>query len=127
MKMSMFDVSNLEDPKELFNINIGDDYAYSEVLSEHKALFYNKEKDLIGFPITYRGKRTSNDKNGFVIYKIDLNKGFEKYGEITQEINYKTNFDRAIYIGNTFYTLSESKIIAYDLNTINKLNELNLD
>lgn len=127
MKMSMFDVSNLEDPKELFNINIGDDYAYSEVLSEHKALFYNKEKDLIGFPITYRGKRTSNDKNGFVIYKIDLNKGFEKYGEITQEINYKTNFDRAIYIGNTFYTLSESKIISYDLNTINKLNELNLD
>ena len=32
MKMSMFDVSDLENPKELFHIDIGDDYAYSEII-----------------------------------------------------------------------------------------------
>ncbi len=127
MKMSMFDVSDLENPKEMFNVSIGDNYAYSEVLNNHKALFYNKDKKLIGFPVTYREKKASSDRNGFVIYKIDLAKGFEKYGEIKQEINYKTNIDRAIYIGNTLYTLAESKIVSYDLNTISKMQEINLN
>ncbi|MCX4275311.1 MAG: beta-propeller domain-containing protein, partial [Candidatus Gastranaerophilales bacterium] len=31
MKMSMFDVSDLENPKEMFNINIGEKYASSEI------------------------------------------------------------------------------------------------
>ncbi|MCI9064201.1 MAG: hypothetical protein HFJ17_06335 [Clostridia bacterium] len=123
MKMSMFDVSDLENPKEMFNIKIGNNYAYSDVIDNHKALFYHKDKDLIGFPITYREYQASKDKNGFVLFKINLNKGFEKYGEILQEIDYKTNIDRAIYIENTLYTLSETKIVSYDLNTTKKLNE----
>lgn len=126
MKMSMFDVSDLENPKEIFNIDIGENYAYSEITSNHKTLFYNKEQNLIGFPITYRYGNASKDRNGLVIYKIDLEKGFEKYGEILQEIDYRTNIDRAIYIENTLYTLSETKIISYDLGTINKMQELEL-
>ena len=50
MKMSMFDVSNLENPKEMFSVNIGNSYTSSEITLNHKALFYNKEKQLIGFP-----------------------------------------------------------------------------
>lgn len=123
MKMSMFDVSDLENPKELFHVDIGDDYAYSEITSNHKALFYNKDKNLIGFPVTYREKNASKDKNGFVIFKINLDKGFEKYGEILQDINYETNVDRVIYIGDTLYTLSETKIVSYSLTDLKKLNE----
>ena len=127
MKMSMFDVSDLENPKEMFNVNIGDSYAYSEITSNHKALFYNKDKNLIGFPVTLREYKASDDRNAFIIYKIDLEKGFEKYGEITQKINYRTNIDRAIYIGNVLYTLADSKIVSYDLNTIEKIKELELN
>lgn len=126
MKMSMFDVSDLENPKEMFNIDIGNDYASSEVIYNHKTLFYNKNKNLIGFPITYRERNSNKDKNGFTIFKIDLEKGFEKYGEITQKIDYRTNIDRSIYIEDILYTLSESKIISYNLNTLEKITELEL-
>ena len=127
MKMSMFDVSDLENPKEMFNISIGNNYAHSDIISNHKALFYSKEKNLIGFPVTYREEKASQDRNGFIVYKINLEKGFEKYGEITQKIDYKTNIDRAIYIKEKLYTLSETKITIYDLNTFNKINEIELD
>lgn len=126
MKMSMFDVSDLENPKEMFNIDIGGSYASSEITYNHKCLFYNKDKNLIGFPVTYREYKASDDKNGFVIFKIDLEKGFEKYGEITQKIDYRTNIDRSIYIGEKLYTLSKTKIISYNLNTLEKIEELEL-
>lgn len=124
MKMSMFDVSDLENPKEMFSIDIGEEKSYSEITSNHKALFYNKDRNLIGFPVTYRNSGVS--ENGLVIYKINLENGFEMYGEIKQKINYKTNIDRAIYIGDKLYTLSDRQIISYDLNTVEKINEIEL-
>lgn len=123
MKMSMFDVSDLENPKELFHVDIGDDYTYSEITSNHKALFYHNDKNLIGFPVTYRQQNAFKDKNGFIIFKINLEKGFEKYGEIIQNIDYRTNVDRVIYIGDVLYTLSDTKIVSYSLTDLKKLNE----
>ena len=81
MKMSMFDVSDLENPKEMFHIDMGEESVYSEITRNHKALFYHKDKNLIGFPITYREIDAKFRKNGLAMYKIDLKKGFEKYGE----------------------------------------------
>lgn len=126
MKMSMFDVSDLENPKEIFSTNIGGDYTYSEITSNHKALFYNKDKNLIGFPYTYNEDRGYKTKNGFVIYKIDLNKGFEKYGEIMKDNDYTESLKRIIYIDNTLYSLSNSKVISYNLKDLKKIDELKL-
>lgn len=126
MKMSMFDVSDLENPKEIFNTDIGGEYASSELLYNHKALFYKKSEDLIGFPVTYRDYDYRDDKNGFVIFKIDLEENeFEKYGEVLKEIDYRTNVRRVIYIEDIVYALSDTNIVSYDLNTFEKLNELN--
>lgn len=126
MKMSMFDISDLENPKEIFNIDIGGEYASSELLYNHKALFYKKSEDLIGFPVTYRDYDYRDDSNGFVVFKIDLEENeFEKYGEVLKEIDYRTNVRRIIYIEDIIYALSDTNIISYDLNTFEKLNELN--
>jgi len=127
MKMSMFDVSDLENPKEIFNVNIGNEYASSEITYNHKALFYKKSENLIGFPVTYREYNYRDDSNGFIIFKIDLEENeFEKYGEILNQIDYRTNVKRITYIENIIYALSEQKITSYDLNTFEKLNEVNL-
>lgn len=126
MKMSMFDVSDLENPKEMFSVDIGGRYASSPVTYNHKALFYNKSRNLIGFPVDLREYSASKDRNGFVMFNIDLEDGFIKHGEILQEINYRTNIDRAIYIGDKLYTLAEMKIVKYDLNTLEKLAEIDL-
>lgn len=124
IKISMFDVSDLENPKEIFNVTVGEYYAYSELTYNHKVLFTNKSKNLIGLPVNYRNEQRGRNINSFIIFKIDLENGFEKYGEIVREEDaYNESVRRTIYIGNTLYTLSDSNIIAYDLNTIEKLKE----
>ena len=124
MKVSMFDVSDLENPKEMYTIDIGEKFITSELMNNHKALFYNKSRDLIGFPYTHRGNTANDDENGLILLKIDLEKGFEEYGKISNKVNSSTNIDRAIYINDVLYTLSDTQIISYDLNTIEKLKEL---
>ena len=63
-----------------------------------------------------------------MIYKIDLEKGFQNYAEIeSQEYNWKTNIDRAIYIDNKLYTLAETEITEYNLENMEKIAELELE
>lgn len=126
MKMSMFDVSDLENPKEMFSVDIGNKYAYSEITSNHKALFYNKAKNLIGFPVTITDYNTTKEE--FALYTIDLEKGFVEYGKIEQnKKDWQTNIKRGIYIGDSFYILAETKITKYNLETLEKIDEIKLD
>ncbi len=127
MKMSMFDVSDLENPQEIFSVDIGTDYASSEVTYNHKALFYKKAENLIGFPVNYRSNNYRKNENGFINFKIDLeNNQFEKYGEILQKMDYRSDVRRVIYIEDILYTLGYSGIVSYDLNTFEKLDEVEL-
>ncbi len=119
MKMSMFDVSDVENPKEMFSIDIGTEYVHSEILYNHKSLFYKKSDNLIGFPVSY------DSQNRLEIFKIDLENGFEKYAEILNNKDFN-GIERAIYIEDTLYTLHYNGIISYNLNTFEKLNELEL-
>lgn len=128
MKMSMFDVSDLENPQEVFNVNIGTDYAYSDVIYNHKVLFYKASEDLIGFPVRYNNNDYRDNKEGFAIFKINLeNNEFESYGEIMKPNDYRSNVERIIYIGDVLYELSTNNIISYDLNTFEKIDEVELD
>ncbi len=52
MKIGMFDVTDVAHPKEMFTEVIGDQNTYSELLDNHKALLFDKEKELLAFPIT---------------------------------------------------------------------------
>lgn len=119
MKMSMFDVSDVQNPKEMFSIDIGSQYVHSEILYNHKSLFYKKSENLIGFPVSYDGK------SRIEIFKINLESGFERYAEILNNKGFG-GIERAIYIGDTLYTLHYNRIISYNLNTFEKLNELEL-
>ncbi len=119
MKMSMFDVSDVENPKEMFSIDIGESYTSSDILYNHKALFYKKSDNLIGFPVNYNGK------NEIIIYKIDLEEGFKEYFKITNERGYYGQ--RMIYIEDILYILNDREIVSYDLNTFEKVKELKLD
>lgn len=56
VKVSLFDVSDLSNPQEKFKWVIGDRGTESEILREHKALFFDKEKNLLAFPLTVKEK-----------------------------------------------------------------------
>ena len=127
MKMAMFDVSDLKHPKEMFSVNIGDEHVYSEVNNNHKVLFYSKSKNLIGFPITNWDSNYYSSKDEFILYDIDLESGFSVHGTVSNKRDYKTNIQRAVYIDNDFFTLSNTQVIKYNLDSFEKLNELELD
>jgi len=57
-KMSLFDVSDVKNPKQKFVEVIGDSGTSSELLYNHKALLFDKERGLLSFPIQIVEKMT---------------------------------------------------------------------
>lgn len=51
MKVALFDVSDVTAPKELHSMYIGDRGTHSELLYNHRALLFSKEKSLLAFPV----------------------------------------------------------------------------
>lgn len=126
LKMAMFDVSDLNNPKELFKIAIGDSkYTYSELLYNHKALLFSKERNIIAFPLYSSSGGKTNSRAA--IYEIDLVKGFTLKGEIANvTTKYDENVKRIVFVNNTYYTLSNSIVKAADMETLEVVKEIKI-
>lgn len=130
MKMALFDVSDPNNPKELYSVDIGEKGTRSEILNNHKALLFSKEKNIIAFPVSISEEageyRTKLKFQGAIVYGLDLDNGFTLKGKIAhQEIengyidyDYTKAVDRIIYIKDSLYTLSESQIKSTNMNTM---------
>lgn len=95
MKLAMFDVTNPTSPKEMFHQVIGDRGTNSELLYNHKALLFDKQKSLLAFPIEIA--TVANKENvkpdpstygeitfrGAIVFNVDLVNGFTLKGKIT--------------------------------------------
>ena len=126
LKMSMFDISDFNNPQELFKISIGDSkYTYSELLYNHKALLFSKEKNIIAFPLYSSSGRKTNSKAA--IYNIDLKKGFSLKGEISNVTNkYEENVKRIVFANDTFYTFSDSLVKVANMDTLEVVKEFTI-
>ena len=137
MKVALFDVTDVSNPIQKFSEKIGDRGTDSELLSNHKALLFSKEKNLLAFPVTLMEVKGSSEKEkgdslqygeftfqGALVYNLDLQKGFKLKGRITHLsdedylkagrdwYNSDKNIQRIIYIGDNLYTLSNGLIKA---------------
>lgn len=126
LKMSMFDISDFNNPQELFKISIGDSkYTYSELLYNHKALLFSKEKNIIAFPLYSSSGRKTNSRAA--IYNIDLEKGFSLKGEISNVTNkYEENVKRIVFANDTFYTFSDSLVKVVNMDTLEVVKEFTI-
>lgn len=139
VKISMFDVSDFNNPKETDTIVIGDAGTDSEILYNHKALLLDKEKNIMSIPIKsnyrilFETDSPSTDMyqqknwNGFYVYGFENNKFVER-GKIAHYIwenNYHVQYmqSRSLYIDDTLYTVMDGSIKMNDLNDIS--NEIN--
>lgn len=130
MKMALFDVSNPNNPKELYSVDIGEKGTYSELLYNHKALLFSKEKNIIAFPISISEQtgeyRTKLKFQGAIVYGLDLEKGFTLKGTIAhmqiqdgyRDYDYTKAVERIIYIDDSLYTLSQGLIKSTNMNTM---------
>lgn len=137
MKMALFDVTNPNKPQELYSVDIGDQGTYSELLYNHKALLFSKEKNIIAFPINIKEEEDDTTKlkfQGAVVYGLDLENGFTLKGQIAHmqitdgynNYEHTKQVERIIYINDSLYTLSESLIKATDINTMEEIANIEI-
>lgn len=155
MKMAIFDITNVEEPKEKFVKIIGDRGTDSELLRNHKALLFDKQKNLLAFPISVAklsdAQKAKNNGSaygeivfrGAHVYTVDLKNGFKLRGEVTHydgdrgaewkkkagDHFYGTpglEIERMIYIGDALYSISEDLIKALDMTNVKELNKVEL-
>ena len=131
MKMAIFDVSDVANPKEMHKIVIGDRGTDSYALQDHKAFLYDKEKELLVLPIMLSEIPEELKKNpeeqatgqtitsptivrpdnfpsygepvfqGAFVYKVTLENGFEERGRITH-ISEDEELKRGYYYGDEY-------------------------
>lgn len=90
MKVALFDVSDVHNPIEKFKLEIGDRGTESELLWNHKALLFDKEKNLLAFPVT--------------VHEIDYN-NIDQHDYLAR-VNPQLAYGRPVFQGAFVYTLS---------------------
>ncbi len=151
VKISLFDVSDVENPKEMDKFEIGDRGTESPVLNDHKAFLFDEPKNLLVLPVLVAeiDKEKYPDRSlpftrgeyvfqGAYVFNISLSEKIALKGRITHMDNEddltKSGYyfsspyavKRALYIGNVLYTLSGMKIKMNNLQTLDEINEVEL-
>ena len=130
MKMALFDVTDVSNPKVISEQVIGDSKTNSTILENHKALLFDKEKNLLAIPIknytedlsmsdednistatsryTRYLRNRSYNKIGYAVYNLDLETGFTFKGLITHDVDETKNNDNYTY--SSFNNYSNSYI-----------------
>lgn len=136
LKLVMFDNS---DPNELkldgfYSINRNDDSWVSSIAQyDRKALFIQPEKNLVGFPVSIENYNNGDSKHwsikeSYMFFSYEDGKLVPR-GEIANEINYgdkqydidyglRSEFMRAVYIGDYIYAVAGDGIYSADMDTI---------
>lgn len=147
LKMSLFDVSDVANPKEISKIVIGDRGTDSEVLNDHKAFLFDKEKRLLVLPVLLaeidRSKYPDSQwaygeykMQGAYVFDFSMEDGFKLRGTVTHATgnateNYESYYGqyavkRTLYIGNVLYTLSSKLVKMNNLETLDEINKIGL-
>ncbi|MHB8126118.1 MAG: beta-propeller domain-containing protein [Desulfitobacteriaceae bacterium] len=153
MKVALFDVTDVNNPVELYQESIGDRGTESEVLHNHKALLFDREKNLLAFPVSvFEVKESKFDAygnpvygqltfQGAYVYNLNLAAGFTFKGKITHqqpvgnrqrtlsgkyENGENIPVQRILYIGDNLYTVSSGMIKVNDLGSMQEKGSLNI-
>jgi inhibitor of cysteine peptidase len=135
LKLALFDVSDVEHPKQIDKVEIGDSGTDSAALSDHRAFLFDKNKNLLVIPARVvktidMPEKYSGDQQriwyGAYVFGVTPEKGFDLRGSIEHSTGggyawYGSPYEvkRSLYIGDTLYTLSQKQILANSLSRIN--------
>ncbi|PVX23020.1 MAG: hypothetical protein CW691_11940 [Candidatus Bathyarchaeum sp.] len=152
IKISLFDVSDVSNPVEVAKYEIGDRGTNSPILYDHKALLFDREKNLLVIPVTVAELDESDYENGVPdwaygdyvwqgAYVLDISlDGIELRGQITHMEDgvlpsggyyYYYGYSgyivqRSLYIEDVLYTISNMKVKMNNLETLAEINEIDI-
>jgi len=138
VKLALFDVSDVANPKQLDKVQIGDAGSDSAALTDHHAFLFDRSKNLLVIPVravstapVIKGDYyTSQPQIWYGAYVFGLtpqtgftlrgtvqhgsgDSGYYYYGSSTSEVK------RSLYIGDVLYTMSSKQIKANALDNLN--------
>ena len=121
IKLSMFDISNPADVKEVDKIVLKDIDVYSPQ-DNYKSVMIDADENIIGFAMGAYDKVTYNLKGYYGVFGYSAEDGFTQ--ELMQSLSKATGNSsdsynvidetRGIYIGDTFYLCQNQGIYAFD-------------
>jgi uncharacterized secreted protein with C-terminal beta-propeller domain len=145
IKISIFDVTDVTDPKEVAVFSIGDRGTDSPILRDHKALLFDKERGLLAIPVLLAEIDESDYANGVPpyaygeyvwqgLYVLNVNensitlKGRISHIEDAQDylkagyyFSSEYSVQRSLYINDVLYTISPKML---KLNSLTDLSEI---
>lgn len=154
VKLALFNVSDLSNPVLVDTEIIGDRGSYTPVLSDHHALLFDKQKNLLVLPVSVyeindEEKTTyENDPGtyghfsyqGAYVFSI-TSQGFSLKDRITHLNQTNINklqhrewyygdeqsfIQRCLYIENVLYTISEAMVQTHSLDTVSFIDNVSL-
>ena len=154
MKMALFDVTDANNPVQISETIIGDSRTTSAILTNHKALLFSKEKQLLAIPVnnytedfeienssdeydsivsSYTNYNKQYVSEGYFVYNINLTDGFTLKGTITHEKTKSNKFYynvsrllRGLYIDDNLYTVSEDYVKVNRLEDLQEISQLKI-
>ncbi len=142
IKIALFDVTDVNNPKEQSKLVLGDRGSDSPVLNDAKALLFDKKRNMLVLPVTLsklkEGKNPYQDSeftfSGAVVLSLD-NFDIKERGRIShvdeKELKKYTYYyygndgvQRSLFMDDVLYTISGAKIKANDIDSLKDIKEL---
>jgi len=151
MKISLFDITDVNNPREKWKSTLGDRGTSSYALQDHKAFLFSKERNLLVLPVMIneinKSRYLQDGKEmpewaygepvwqGAYVFNVNTDR-IEVKGKITHFGNesksswrfYESRFQvkRSLYMDNVLYTLSESGVKANNLDDVSEISKITL-
>jgi len=134
LKLSLFNVKDLNNPIEQDVEIIGGAGTYSQAVDSHKAFFVHAEKNLYGFPVSIHDYH-KNPANSFVgqgamLYTVTPETGIEVAANLVSPSQNKSyeiweeTTQRILYINDAIYLVKPQQIVSYNINSFNQLGNV---
>jgi len=138
VKISLFDVTNFSNPKEIAKYEIEESsshwsWSQSSALNEHKAFLFDQEKNLLVIPSGTYYKQSAyvfdiNVETGISLKGVVTHESEESENSSTYSYRYSRDYSvkRSLYIDNVLYTISDKMIKMNSLDDLSEINTVDL-
>ena len=142
IKIALFNVADVNNPKVADEVIIGDSSTYSEALKNHKAFFFDKTRGVLSIPVSGGIESLNevasskmfapeyNSWNGFYVFDLDTD-GFNVKGVVTHpedNLNYYGMENaRTFYIDDVLYTVSKEYLKMNSFNDLKEIKSIKLE
>jgi uncharacterized secreted protein with C-terminal beta-propeller domain len=117
LKVTLFDVTDFDDPEEVDSYVFDGKYSSSEAQWDHHAVGYYSEFDTLAIPFR------SSKEQGLRVFDVDAEDGFDELGDITHS---GQQIRRSLVINDELYAISNGKVTAHDIQTLDLVDEVTI-